>query len=82
MRTRSCWCEMGFRLDGKRERENDKCGAMRKDARVLTMLCGLQFIGDNQKTRGIRSVECQDGMTKQIGCEFGGETSYGNWKYR
>lgn len=84
MRARSCWCEMGLRLDGKRERgrENDKCEAMREDDRVLTMLYGLQFIGDNQKSRGIRSVECQSGMTKQIGCEFGGETSYGNWKYR
>ena len=28
------------------------------------------------------SEECQNGMYKQITCQYGGETSYGNWKYR
>ncbi|KAI9698665.1 MAG: hypothetical protein M1836_003775 [Candelina mexicana] len=32
-------------------------------------------------TRQIDSAECQNGMNKEIKCEFGGSTEYGNWKY-
>jgi hypothetical protein len=42
---------------------------------------GSQQIG-NDKSRPIKAAECKDGMSKQIKCEFGGTTSYGNWKYR
>ena len=41
----------------------------------------LQYIGSAQ-TRPITSTECQNGMNKQIQCQYGGETSYSNWKYR
>lgn len=46
----------------------------------------LQQIGE-ESSRPIKSEECQSGMNKQISCTYkgrfyGGETSYGNWKYR
>ncbi|KAK0510302.1 hypothetical protein JMJ35_007696 [Cladonia borealis] len=41
----------------------------------------LTYIGSGD-TRPITSAECQNGMNKQIQCQYGGETSYGNWKYR
>ncbi|KAM0804840.1 hypothetical protein BDR22DRAFT_885506 [Usnea florida] len=41
----------------------------------------LTYIGSD-KTRPISSTECQNGMNKQIQCQYGGETSYSNWKYR
>ena len=40
-----------------------------------------QYIG-SATTRPISSTECQNGMNKQIQCQYGGETSYSNWKYR
>ncbi|MCJ1463463.1 hypothetical protein MMC07_002070 [Pseudocyphellaria aurata] len=53
------------------------------DAAGVKWYFALTFIGDNQDSRLITSAECQDGMNKQISqCKFGGETSYGNWKYR
>ena len=77
MRAGSCWREVGLCLDSKRETMNV---AMKEDDRL--MLAKLQFIGKGQDSRPMTSYECQDGMNKQIQCKYGGETSYGNWKYR
>lgn len=32
--------------------------------------------------RSIEIVECMDGMKKELGCERGGKTTYGNWQYK
>jgi hypothetical protein len=35
-----------------------------------------------RSARSIDVAECMDGMRKELGCERGGNTKYGNWEYK
>ncbi|EHK21764.1 uncharacterized protein TRIVIDRAFT_111995 [Trichoderma virens Gv29-8] len=49
--------------------------------KVVMLTIGLT--GKNApSSRTIYSQECFDGLSKEIECSKGGDTTYGNWRYR
>ncbi len=48
----------------------------------LKSLTSSQRISNGKNERPIGTAECQDGMNKEIACQYGGERYYYNWYYR